>query len=109
MLRRGNNVLNRARQNAPVRTGTLRASLNSQLVQQPGDWGPAVRIGTTLYYALYVHEGTGVYAGRGPIRPRHGPRLVWTDWQTGDTIWARQVQGTPPNPFLRDALEAARD
>lgn len=106
LMRRGQRVLNQARTEAPVRQGTLRASLNSRLGMIGGE--PAVTVGTNLYYARYVHEGTGIYVGRGYIVPKRARFLIWKDWHTGDTVVARRVRGTPPNPFLVRALRAAR-
>lgn len=115
---RGNRVLNRARQLVPVDQGTLRASLTLEHLTIDGH--PAVRIGSALDYALYVHEGTGIYAGRGPIRARGGGLLRWPNrnnsgvgnrrYKGGRTqayIYARQVRGMKGTPYLRDALPAA--
>lgn len=117
--RRAQRVLNLARQKCPVDNGTLRASLHKEPVTIGGE--PAYRIGSPLEYAIYVHEGTGIYGKGAPIRPRNGRFLRWPAvnnsgsgnrrYKAGATqsyIFARQVKGMPGRPFLREALEAAR-
>jgi hypothetical protein len=116
---RGNRVLNRARQLVPVDTGTLRASLTMEHITVGG--APAVRIGSSLPYAIYRHEGTGIYGPKGaPIRPKSGKYLRWpatnnsgagrrrySGGATAAYVFARQVKGTPGVAFLLDALPAA--
>lgn len=105
-----------------IDTGRLRASITTQLVRDVGG-GPAVVIGTNVKYALYVHEGTGIYGPKGkPIRPRQAKALRFKlprgtlVKQTrkkgkkgrGNWIYAKEVKGIPPNHFLTNALPAAR-
>jgi hypothetical protein len=80
------------------------------------------RVGTNVKYALYVHEGTGIYAGKGPIRPKSARMLAWPvknnsggggvrRYKAGATAqyaFAKQVKGVRGRPFLRNALEAAK-
>ena len=103
LQRRGNAVLSRARQLAPVRTGALRGSLNMQIITIGQN--PAVQIGTNLRYAMWVHEGTGIYAGRGYIYPRTARFLSWVE--NGRRIYARRIRGMRGTPYLLDALSAA--
>lgn len=52
-----------AKLNAPVgKTGELRNSITSEWNAEEG------RIGTNLFYAPYVHQGTGIYAINGDGR-----------------------------------------
>lgn len=116
---RGNRVLNRARQLVPVDTGALRASLTMEHITVGG--APAVRIGSALPYAIYRHEGTGIYGPKGaPIRPVSATVLRWPAtnnsgsgarrYRGGATaayVFARQVRGTPGVAYLLDALPAA--
>lgn len=117
LMRRGNAVLRQARMNAPVDQGNLRGSLTAELVYIGGD--PAVRVGSNLSYAVYVHEGTGIYGKGAPIRPKSGKFLRWPAknqsgrgarrYRGGKTIqyvFAREVKGMKGRPFLRDALPA---
>ena len=97
------NVADRCRVLAPNRDGTLRASIKT-----------AVRVSGTkvvghvysdLEYSVYVQRGTGIYGPVGrPIRPRRSPMLVFD--VGGRTVFARQVRGTPPQPFMLEALRA---
>lgn len=121
LLRRGRNVVNRARVLCPVDEGTLRASIEAVPSRGP-DGLPMVRVGSRLPYAIYVHEGTGIYGPRGtPIRPVRASILRWPAknnsgvgrrrYKGGSTakwIYARQSSGSPPRPFLRDALPEAQ-
>lgn len=118
LRRRANSVLNAARAGCPVNTGVLRASLTMEIVSESGV--PVARIGSPLEYLIYVHEGTGVYAGRGPITPKNGTVLRWPGinnsgtgnrrykgGKTANYVYARSVKGVKGRPFLREALESA--
>jgi len=113
MMKRGNRVLNAARRMCPVNTGQLRASLFMEAVTIDG--GPAVRIGSNLDYAVYVHEG------HGPIVPVSATILRWPAinnsgagsrrYRGGSTagyVFAHRVRAVAGKPFLLDALDAAR-
>lgn len=118
VYRRGNRVLNAARRLCPVDEGRLRSSLAVEMRSVRG--APAARIGSNLPYAIFVHEGTGIYAGRGPIKPVRAKVLRWAGknnsgggrrrYRGGATagyVFARQSKGSPGRPFLRNALPAA--
>lgn len=122
LLKRGYAVQAQARKNlgggtlsGPKRvdTGLLRASINVQLLQARR--GLVVRVGTNLYYARWVHEGTGIYGPRHTvIKPRNGKVLVfkasygpkWGPYK--GTVVVRSVKGMKPNRFLVYALPAAK-
>ena len=121
LLKRGARVQSRARKNLGggtgsgpkrVNTGLLRASIAVALV--PRADGIAVRIGTGVYYALYVHDGTGLYGPKHKlIYPRTARVLVFKSKVYGakkgkyaGKVFARFVRGMRPNPFLKDALPA---
>jgi hypothetical protein len=117
LQRRANNILNAARIACPVDQGALRGSLHSEPVTIDGN--PGYRIGSPLEYAIYVHEGTGVYGKGAPITPKSKTILRWPAknqsgegnrrYEGGETagyIFARSVQGMPGRPFLKDALQA---
>ena len=99
LLRRGLRVESQAKRNlggvdGPKRvdTGRLRASITTQLVTIRG-W-PAVRVGTNVSYAVYVHEGTGIYGPRGvPIRPVRARMLRFVPRGQTKPVYARQVRG----------------
>jgi hypothetical protein len=98
---------------APVDNGPLRASLRVRMEytgSQVKAW-----VYSNLEYALYVHEGTGIYGPKGtPIRPKRGRYLVFearnartTAPGRGNLVFARQVRGARPNRFLLRALQQA--
>lgn len=121
----GRRVSNQAKINLTtagrVDEGRLRASI---------DWATAVngnrvttRIGTSVEYARYVHDGTGIYGPKGqPIRPKRAKVLAWEGRNPRTTpkrvrrrggqpvptnmVFAYEVKGIPPTPFLVDALES---
>lgn len=115
LLRRGLQVETQAKRNlggigGPKRvdTGRLRASITTQVVLRDG--APAVVVGTNVVYARWIHDGTGIYGPKGQrIQPKRAKRLRWPDpRRPGRYIFARSVAGIRPNPFLKNALSAAR-
>jgi hypothetical protein len=133
LYRRGNNVRNQALANMrsmgignKVGHGQLAGSIVVEPIMR-GDL-PAVRIGSRLPYAIFVHEGTGIYGPRGTvIRARNGGVLRWPTINQGagysggryqgrrrykggaqhGYTFARFVRGVPGRPFLVEALPAA--
>lgn len=114
LLRRGLLVETQAKRNlgglgGPKRidTGRLRASINTQLVTKNGE--PAVLIGTNVRYARWVHDGTGIYGPRGRrITPKSHKRLRFRPTGSRKYVYATSVAGMRPNPFMKNALRAAR-
>lgn len=114
LLRRGLLVETQAKRNlggvgGPKRidTGRLRASIATVVVHRNNT--PAVLVGTNVNYARYVHNGTGLYGPRhAPIRPRRAKFLRFKPRGSKRWVYARQVKGMRPNPFLTNALPAAR-
>lgn len=116
MLRRGVRVASQARRNLAgangqprrIDTGATRASIYTRPVMTSG--GPGARVGATTWYAILIHSGTGIYGPRHRmIRPRKaGGYLVFTPKGGRGKVFVRQVRGMKPNPFLVDALSAAR-
>lgn len=109
MQRSGIRVANQAKKNllgrggAPrrVNTGRLLNSITVDIVMVNGL--PAARVGTNVYYAKWVHSGTGIYGPRGtPIRPVRARLLRFQ--VDGRWVYAREVRGMKPNHFLTDAL-----
>lgn len=112
---RANRVLSAARRRVPVDRGTLRASLAVSFNRK----GTTVfaRIGSNLPYAIFVHEGTGIYGPKGtPIRPRNRSVMVFTPRKFSPTgkriksgkVFTTKVAGMKGTPYLRDALPAAQ-
>lgn len=98
-----------ARSAAPVDQGTLRGSIHAEVSYS--DRQVRAVVSADADYALYVHEGTGVYGPRGrPIRPKRAQFLVFPSRRgggRGGLVFAREVQGQRPNPFLLEALRRA--
>lgn len=113
MLRRGLNVETRAKQalSEPPRridTGRLRASIGTTQIFRNGV--PGARVGTTVYYAIFVQRGTGLFGPkRRRIRPKVRKFLKFTPKGASQPIFRRSVAGMKPNRFLTNGLKAARD
>lgn len=114
LLRRGLLVETQAKRNlggigGPKRvdSGLLRSKVAAVIVTRNGE--PAVLVSANTFYARWVHDGTGVYGPRAtPIRPKKGKFLRFRPRGSRKWIYARQVKGMRPNPFLANALPAAR-
>jgi len=112
IFRRCKKVEARAKQNlqrAPRRidTGHLRSDIHSELLTIGGH--PVGRVGFNAFYGIFVHDGTGVYGPKGtPITPKQAKMLSWKN-KLGKRVYAKQVLGMRPNPFLKDAVSAAKD
>lgn len=112
LVKRANRVLVAARQGCPVDTGTLRGSLHVDMV--PGGAYPVARIGSSLAYALPVHEGHGwIYPKNATIlrwpttnNSGHGMRR-YSGGKTASYTFARRVRPVKGRPFLLEALKAA--
>lgn len=99
-------------------TGKLAASIRVEVGSRPGF--VYADIGSDLEYAIWHHEGTGIYGKRGRmIRPRSArfmrfkpgktPRPTTSGYRparpdTRGIVYARQVRGQPPNRYLTSAL-----
>lgn len=113
LIKRGIRVQTKARRNLGGSTGSgpkrvnhglLRASISTNLLTIDGRL--AMRIGSGLYYARWVHDGTGIYGPKArPIRPKTAKYLRWVD-KAGTPHFARQVRGMKPNTYLKSALPA---
>ena len=87
---------------APVNFGRLKGNRESGVRDEGSKLVGFVSF--TTYYALYVSLGTGIYGPKGaPIKPKKGKALVFRG-RDGELVYARQVKGMPPNPFLTNAL-----
>lgn len=117
MLRRGLKVESRAKQelqSAPQRvdTGRLRGSIRARIITLDGV--PVARVGTNVLYALYVHDGTGLYGPKHHyIVPVNKKILRWKAkggaGGKGGYVFAKRSSGMQPNPFLKNALAAFHD
>ena len=59
-------------------------------------------VGCNTEYAIYVHEGTGIYAAGG-----NGRQMPW-HWRDEAGNW-HTTRGQEPQPFLREAADACRE
>jgi hypothetical protein len=106
MLTRGARVQRAARRRINSRSGDLARSIEVDTVRGP-DGGVGVRVGSSLSYARFVHDGTGIYGPRGrPIRPTRGKALAFTG--AGGSVVVASVRGQRGTRFLIEALDAAR-
>jgi phage gpG-like protein len=121
MRRRGNAVMREAKRLCPADTGTLQRSITLEMESVNGL--PAAVVGSNLAYAIYVHEGTGLYSKRGAklIRPVAKRSLAWPTinnsgkgrrrYKGGATAgytFAMTSRGSPGRPFLTDAIKRVR-
>lgn len=89
-----------AKERAPVNTGTLRSSIAHEVNEIAKGYEAVV--GTNIEYAADVEFGTGPHTITGdPLRFTVG----------GEVVFAKEVQhpGTPAQPYLGPALDAAAD
>jgi HK97 gp10 family phage protein len=86
-----------AKEKCPSDTGLLRDSIISEVDGKEG------RVGTNLYYAPYVHQGTGIYAVNGDGRTD----VPWK-YKDDEGNW-HTTEGQQPQPFLADAYEENKD
>lgn len=120
LLRRGVRVTAAAKVRCKSDQGRLRASITPRVVQTVSFGQPVigVEVGTSVSYALAVHNGTGIYGPHGTrVVPVNGRLMVFTPRKVGGTfvkrgsrtvVYAKSTTGQKPNPFLKDALVAAR-
>lgn len=109
-------IANKAKRNAPIKTGSLRRSIHvgghtdltndfetgSSEYSDLGEPGNLKAIvGTNLEYAPYQEYGTG------PISPVTAQALHWTT-KSGD-VFAMSTSGVPAHPFLGPAMDTERD
>lgn len=90
-----------------VDTGRLRASITWEMRTINGV--PTVRVGTNVKYARFVHDGTGLYGPKHAyIYPKAKKFMRWKKKGTKGYIYAKRIKGMKPNPFLTNALKAAK-
>jgi hypothetical protein len=115
--RRAQRVLNGAIVGCPVDQGTLRQSLSKEMLLVNNE--PVARVGSNLEYAIYVHEGVGMYGPRKtPIVPVRAKALRWATknnsgsgrrrYKGGATAaytFSKRSKGFKGRPFLKDAVK----
>lgn len=72
-------------------------------------WGLTVYIGTSVKYAIWVHDGTGLYGPKhAMIKPKTQRYMRFKPKNSTRYVYARETKGMVGNPFLLKALEAAK-
>ena len=91
-------ILENEKREAPVGSGALRRSIGLK-------YSPiAVTIFPNKKYAIYIHEGTGIYGKyQRPIFPKRAKALRWKD--KGQVRFAKSIKGQKPNPFVDRAAK----
>jgi hypothetical protein len=106
LKRRANRVRDAAKRQVPVKTGRLKRSIRVY-GHSRNAMGQTLRIGTSVPYAKYVHDGTKPHM----IYPRRKQVLKFKSGNvigaSGGYIYTRQVhhRGTKPNRFLKDNVK----
>jgi len=111
-------VRDAAKRYAPEQSGDLRGSIDYQMFVN--NLTVYAWVGSRLPYAIFVHEGTGIYGPRhSMIYPQRGRYLVFTpssgmgswgqaapgaDHPAGGKVFARAVRGMPGTPYLYFAM-----
>lgn len=114
----GQKVREVAQRRVPKKTGKLMASIHVIVGDAPGFC--YADIGSHLAYAFWRHQGTGIYAGHGPILAKGramkfvpgraaGPLRGSGKFGRGARkpsayVYARSVKGMPGSPYLVTAL-----
>ena len=91
-------IENQAKMNCPTGNGELRASITHVITKN----GAVIvaTIGSNIFYAPYVHQGTGLYAIDGDGRKE----VPWF-YKDLQGKW-HSTEGMKPNPFLQDAFDS---
>ena len=98
--------LGKAKDFVPRRRGDLGRSI-TVIEANPSHDRMAAAVGTNLLYAPYQEFGTGIYAGRPPIRPKRAKVLRFKT-RGGKIVFARSVKGTPPTKYMQKASTATQ-
>lgn len=88
-----------------IDTGQMRNGIVAETAVVNGDTVSA-RVKATAAHSAYQHEGTGLYGPRGaPIVARRARVLRFRPKGGSAFVFAREVAGVKPLPFLTLALE----
>jgi hypothetical protein len=96
----GELVVNRMAMFMPRVTGNL---LKSRFYNMRNGRAVGFDVGASSKYAIFVHEGTGIFARNG-----QGRKTPWTYFNKRAGRYVR-TQGQQPKPFAEEALEATID
>lgn len=89
-----------------VNTGLTRSSIRVRLIALPD---LAVRVGSPLLRAKWIHDGTGVYGPRKHlITPHTSSVLKFKPKGKLKYVYVKSIRGMRRNRFLKDALKMAK-
>ena len=88
-----------AKERCPVQTGELRRSIMTEIKADTDQIEG--KVGTTLDYAPYIHEGTGIYSRTGAGRKD----VPWVYYSPKDGKF-HSTSGVKSRPFLEEAANA---
>ena len=101
-----NATASNARTRAPSDTGRMKGMINVREAHDHGAWMLIFHIGPPgLKYAVWVHQGTGLYNKQDYIRPKSKPAMVFYWKKAGKVVSMQRVKGQPAQPFLLVALQ----
>ena len=116
MLRRAKNVQKAAKDAAPVGKvggGRMKRAITAKLVTETGPV-PVGLVTNNVHYAMWVHRGTGIYDGKGFIRPKSKRYMVFSTAygnynipSHGGFYYADYIKGQKANPFMVRVLPVA--
>lgn len=96
----------RSRELAPQSSGNLRRSIQDEPARLVKPTRATGRVIALSPYAVYQHEGTGVYGPRGSrIRPRRSRALHFFWKKVGALVFFRSVRGVRPTKFMVRAVD----
>lgn len=96
-----------ARERAPFRTGNLVRNIRRDKADHvgPDTLEGAIGVSRQAPYALWVHDGTGIFGETGNlIRPRVKRVMVFE--KEGKVFFRSYVKGQKPQPFMAEAFES---
>lgn len=94
----------RARQLAPSASGDLRRSIQAEPARMKSPTVATGRVIALAPYAIYQHEGTGIYGPRGRrIYPHRSKALRFVWKKAGGVVFFRSVRGVKGTKFLTRA------
>jgi hypothetical protein len=98
-------VTNEAINGAPMKYGTLKRSIRSEVVAGMGRFtGSIIQDTTIAKYGAWVERGTGIYGPyKTPIVPVHAKMLAWKV-PGGSWYRAKSVKGMMARPYMKPAL-----
>lgn len=100
-----NRVRNEIVRRTPVDTGRMRAGW-AQKVTYSAERVTGEVYNDVFYTGFHV-SGTGIYGPTGtPIRPTTRTYMRFRSRATGEWVFAKEVRGIRPNPFVRDGFRA---